>query len=100
MLSEEWVSSHIQLLCIPETSQACCCLTDTAAGPLEQLAEEMKMWWTHILHTLASCHLTFTSPNFTQRGTLGRCQIRDSNVRSSGIAAALLPGSEPCVICD
>lgn len=61
--------------------QACHCHAITAAGPSPQLIEEMKMWYTHILHTLASCHLTFTSLIFTQRGTLGQCRMEESNVR-------------------
>lgn len=61
------------------------------AGPLPQLIEEMKMWCTQTLHTLASCHLTFTSPIFTQRGTLGQRQAR--GIKQPQLIPPLLPWS-------
>lgn len=68
---------------------ACRCHRDTAAGPLTQLVEEMKMWCTQTLHTQASRHLTFTSPIFTRRGSVSHSQTEDSNISNSSHLSSL-----------
>lgn len=45
------------------------------------------MWCTQTLHILASCHLTFTSPIFAQRGTLGQ---EESNIRNTSHLSSVI----------
>lgn len=68
---------------------ACRCHRDTAASPLIQLIEEMKMWCTQTLHTQASRHLTFTSPIFAPRGTVSQSQTEESNICNSSHLSSL-----------
>lgn len=84
MITCSWIS--VDLLCPLSWTFA----VATPAPQLAQLIKEMKMQFTQILHTQASCHFTFTSPIFTQRGSLGPCQTEESNIHNTSHLSSLI----------